>query len=807
VRIGVRIPQYGTTWPTLRDAALHAERCGFAHLWLNDHLQSPGRRKDAPTFDALTTLAALAPLTSRARLGTVVLSASYRNPALAVKMATVLDVISGGRLILGLGTGSDREEHAAYGVPFPPAAERTERVRGVIDVMREMARHPRGAAEGGAIQNAPNLPQAAQPHIPIWLAAHKPGLLRLAGEAADGVVAAFLTPEALASRRAIAEEARERAGRPPLAYALYTFALAVRSDRELDDWLRPEADFLGTTPRGLLRWLRTTGIVGTPEEVRQRLADHAAAGATDAILVLPNRVPREAFDAMAEGVLPTVAAGAATGSRSALAHHNLVHLLVEGHRAAGHGGNVAVVDDDGGWTYDELGDASARAAGALARRGVRRGDRVGVALRDGRGWCAAFLGASRLGAVPVPLDPHATGERLADVVDDCEPAVIVCDEETAAPPALALRPAELTDGPWHHLVAVHPADLAYLIYSSGSTGRPKAVMHAHADMAVSIRGYSREVLGLGPGDRSHSVARLFTSLGFGNGFFRPLGTGATCVFTHSRPTVRSVAGAVSRNGVTVLTAVPTFWLQLATFLERRPDEWSGAELRLAVSSGDSLPGPVGERVRVLLGVDLIEGFGCSECSNVVISTRAGEPMPGALGRVTPGVEIRLTDDDGETVAPGTPGRLWIRSASNTSGYWRRTGETRELVYGPWLRMGDMLLQEGDVYRHMGRADDLFKVDARWVSPTEVEAALLDHDAVAEAAVVGRPDDDGLMRPAAFVVPTGTPAPDGLADELRRHVAHRLEPHKAPAWVTLLDSLPRLPSGKLDRRSLRTTNEG
>lgn len=807
MNVGVRIPQYATTWPALRDAARHAERVGFAHLWLNDHFQSPGRRKDTPTFDALTTLAALAPLTARARLGTVVLSASYRNPALAAKMATVLDVISDGRLILGLGTGSNREEHAAYGVPFLRPPERTAQVRRVVDVMREMSRHPEGATVAGAIQNAPNLPRATQPHIPIWLAAHKPGLLRLAGEAADGVVAAFLTPGALAARRAISEEARERAGRPPLAYALYTFALAVRSDRELNDWLRPEADFLGTTPGGLLRWLRTTGIVGTPEEVRDRLAEHAGAGATDAILVLPNRVPREAFDAMAEGVLPAAGPAAVVAPRSTSAHHNLVHLLVENHREAGRGGNVALVDGEGEWTYDELSDASARAAGALSGHGVRRGDRVGVALRDGCAWCAAFLGAVRLGAVAVPLDPHATAERLADVVDDCEPAVIVCDPETPAPPGVALRPEELVDGPWHHTVAVHPADLAYLIYSSGSTGRPKAVMHGHGDMAVSIRGYSKDVLGLRPGERSYSVARLFTSLGFGNGFFRSLGTGATCVFTRSRPTVRSVADAVSRHGVTVLTGVPTFWLQLATFLERRPGEWRAADLRLAVSSGDSLPAPVGERVRTLLGVDLVEGFGCSECSNVVISTRAGEPMPGALGRVTPGVEIRLADDDGAPVPPGTPGRLWIKSGSNTSGYWRRPEETRELVFGPWLRMGDMVSQEGDVYRHMGRADDLFKVDARWVSPTEIEAVLLDHDAVSEAAVVGLPDDDGLMRPAAFVVPATPPAADGLADELRRHVAHRLEPYKAPAWVSVQDALPRLPSGKLDRRSLRTTNEG
>jgi benzoate-CoA ligase len=801
MRIGLRIPQYGTTWPALRDAARRGERLGFAHLWLNDHLQSPGRLKAEPTFDALTTLAALAPLTSRARLGVVVLSASYRNPALAAKMATVLDAISGGRLIVGLGAGSDLPEHAAYGFPFGTPAERTARVRRALEVMRAMTGSPGGSTVAGAIRDAPNMPPPVQSPVPIWLAAHGERLLRLAGERADGVVAAFLSPGALAARRDVAEEARERSGRPSLSYALYTYAMPIPSEAEAAAWLHPEAEALGTSPARLLRWLRRTGLVGSPSELRDALAGYAGAGATDAVLVLPNRVPQEAIDALAEAVLPARPRAPAV-PRSATPGDNLVHLLVERHRESGHGGRVAAVDEGGTWTYDELGEAAARAAGALERRGARRGDRIAVALRDGRDWCAAFLGAARLGAVPVPLDPFAPAERLADVVDDCEPTLVVCEEETPAPAALAVSPAELAGGDPSPVAPVHPADLAYLVYSSGSTGRPKAVMHAHRDMAESIRGYAREVLALAPGERSYSVARLFTSLGFGNGFFRVLGTGATCILTRSRPTVRIVAATVREHAVTVLTAVPTFWLQLATFLERHPDAWDAPALRLGVSSGDSLPAHVGERVRALIGVDLVEGFGCSECSNVIISTRPGEPMPGALGRVTGGVEVRLADDEGALVEPGSPGRLWIRSASNTSGYWRRTEETRDLVYGPWLRMGDVLAEEDGVFRHMGRADDLFKVDARWVSPTEVEAALLEHPAVTEAAVVGLPDEDGLLRPAAFVVPAPGGQEDDLAGELRRHVAHRLEPYKAPATVTVLAELPRLASGKLNRRALR-----
>lgn len=806
--IGVRVPQYGCGWEALRDAALRAERLGFDGVWVNDHLQSPGRIKAEPAFDALATLAALAALTTRVRLGTVVLSASYRPPALAAKMATVLDVISAGRMVVGLGTGSDVAEHEAYGIPFGSRRERTAGVRTALATMRAMFDHPEGADLPGVLRSAPNLPPpAAAGGPPIWLAAHGPLLLRLAGERADGIVAAFAGPEEVARRLGVADEARRAAGRPPLACALYTFALPVPSEGEALAWLAPEAEVLGTSPARLLRWLRGTGIVARPDELRDALAEHGRAGVTDAVLVLPSRAPAEALDALAEATLPPSEAAPAPAARPSTtrAADNLVHLLVERHAEGDLTDRDAAIDEAGAWTFAALSDAAARAAGALRESGVRRGDRVIVALRDGRPWLQAFLGAARIGAVPVPVDPASDAERLADLADDCEPAVVLAAEAQELPGGLpAMGPEALDAGAPVPVVPVHPDDLAYLVYSSGSTGRPKGAMHAHGDMRAAIDTYAAEVLGLEPGDRCHSMARLFTSLGFGNGFFRVLGRGATAVLTGTRPTPRGVLATVEAHGVTVLTGVPTHWGQLATFMERHPGEGSLAGVRLAVSSGDSLPGPVAERLRGATGLELVEGLGCSECSNVVISTRPGEPVaPGVIGRAITGVEIRLADDDGDPVDDDEPGRLWIRSDSNTTGYWRRSAETRELVFGPWLRMGDVLSRSDGLYRHLGRSDDLFKVDARWVSPAAVEAALLEHPAVAEAAVVGRPGDDGLTRPAAFIVAApGADAGEGLARDLRTHVARALASYMAPQEVTLVEELPRLPSGKLDRRSLR-----
>ncbi|HWH15815.1 MAG TPA: LLM class flavin-dependent oxidoreductase [Miltoncostaeaceae bacterium] len=810
MRVGLRLPQYGSSWDALLDVATRAARAGADHLWVNDHLQSPGRLKAEPTLEAFTTLAALAVRVPGVRLGVAVASASYRPAPLLAKMATVVDVLSGGRMILGVGTGSDRPEHAAYGFPLGTPGERTARLRATLDVLEAMARHPDGADLPGVLADAPNRPAAVQPGgIPVWVAAHGPVLLRTAGRRADGIVSAWIGPDELAERIAVARDAAEAAGRPAPAVALYTFALAVPSRAEALGWLGAEAEALGTSPASVLRWAEGRGLVGEPAALRERVAALEAAGATDLILALPGRVPPEAFLALLEALAPLHPGDAAAPAPAAAvpvdagdgsARDNLVHLLVERHREAGRGGDPAVEDETGTWTYDDLGAALRRAAGALHAHGVRRGDRVGVALRDGRPWVAAFLGAAALGAVPVPVDPASPADRVALVLDDCLPALVVAEDDVPVGAHPRLAPEALAEGPVRPVAAVHPDDLAYLIYSSGSTGRPKGVMHAHRDLATAVEGYAREVLGLGPGDRCHSAARLFTSLGFGNGFFRPLGRGATAVLSGARPNPRGTLTLVRERGVTVLTAVPTFWAQVATFLERHPDPEALAGVRIGVSSGDRLPEAVGRRLVAGAGLALVEGLGCSECSNIVLSTRPGDPLDGTLGRPVAGVEIDLRDPEGRSVGDGDPGRLWIRSDSNTTGYWRRIAQTRDLLHGEWLRMGDVLTRRDGVYRHVGRADDMFKVDARWVSPGEVEGSLLELPEVAEAAVAGVADRDGLLRVHAWVVASGDTPPD--AGALRRHVAHALAPHMAPQSVTVLPALPRLPSGKIDRRALR-----
>ncbi len=814
LRVGLRLPQYASTWADLRDAAVRAESLGFHSAWLNDHLWTPGRLSRDDAFDVFTGLAAIAAVTDRIALGTAVMSASYRPAPLAAKMASVVDVISGGRLLLGIGTGSDKGEHQAYGYPFPEPKQRTAGLIEALDVIEAMWSNPDGATLEGLLDDAPcNPPVISAPRPPILVAAHKKRLLQLAGTRADGIFAAFLEPDDLRARVAIAREAREQAGiEAPLQVAVYIYALPIRSQDEALEWIAPEAEALGNTPRSYLKWLPSRGLAASPAEIADELARFADAGATDAVLVLPNRVPPDAIDALAE-VMAAPEAPSASASDAAVSADepasvtvtaNLVDLLVEQHRRAGRGSHPAVSDEDGTWDFDALSAAMRRAAGALRAAGLRRGQHVAVVNRDGRHWVQAVLGIAAAGGVAIPLDPAMDHHLLAAVLDDAAVTIVIADDPVPAGPWRVMHPDRLDDARPAPITPVDADDLAYIVYSSGSTGKPKGAMHAHRDMRMSVEGYAADVLGLGPGDTCHAVSRGYTSLGFGNGFFRPLGRGAHLVHTRTKPNVRTVIHACAEHGVTVLSGVPTFWAQLTEFLSRHPDlHESIATVRLGVSSGDSLPGPVLTRLReVIPGLDVLEGFGCSEASNIVLSTRPGDNLPGRLGRPVPGAEVSLRDEDGRPVQPGTPGQLWIRSESNTSGYWRRTDLTRDLLHGEWVRMSDMLVEEDGVYRHVGRADDLFKVDAKFVSPVQVEGVIHDHPAVAEVAVVGRADDKGLMRVVAVIVPRDGTDTDAAEHDIRQAVAHALGAYAAPSVIEWRDELPRLASGKVARRMLR-----
>jgi benzoate-CoA ligase family protein len=339
---------------------------------------------------------------------------------------------------------------------------------------------------------------------------------------------------------------------------------------------------------------------------------------------------------------------------------------------------------------------------------------------------------------------------------------------------------------------------ALWLYTSGTTGKPKGAMHRHANIRHVVETYGRQVLGITPEDRCYSVAKLFFAYGIGNSLFFPLAVGATTILDPAPPSPASVAERLAEYRPTLFFAVPTFY---AVLLNADVPVEAFASVRLAVSAGEPLPAELCRRFTARYGVEIIDGIGSTECLHIFLSNRPGEVRPGTTGTAVPGYELRIVDADGADVEPGTPGSLLVKGESIATGYWCRTDTTRKVFQGEWLRTGDTyVVDEDGYYTCLGRTGDMLKAGGIWVSPAEVEGRLLEHPAVAMAAVVGLPDADGLDKPVAAVVlkegATAEPA------ELIGFCRAGLASFKRPREVLIVDDLPTTPTGKLRRFAVR-----
>lgn len=492
---------------------------------------------------------------------------------------------------------------------------------------------------------------------------------------------------------------------------------------------------------------------------------------------------------------------------------NAAEYFLDRHVAAGNGQRLALRIRGRSLTYADLLAAARGAAAGLRELGVRPEERVLLVLLDGPEFVATFLGAMRIGAVPVPANPLVPGPELAAIARDARARIAILSGEKAALAAeLAAGAPELR----HALAGDEVASLlaatgrgdpyptwedspGFWLCTSGTTGRPKLAMHRHVDLRHVAEGFAREVLAIEPDDRCLSVAPLFHAYGLGNSLAFPLSAGAAAILEPTRPPSPAlVAEIVATERPTLFFSVPTFYAHLlAAELERE----TFASVRQAVSAGEALPAELFERFRERFGVEILDGIGSTELTHVFISNRSGEARPGSSGTPVGGYRIRLEDDEGNEVAPGTPGHLLVSGATAATGYWCRTAETRRTFLGDWVRTGDVYVRSEDgFYTYLGRSDDMLKVGGEWVSPFEVEAVLAEHPGVLEAAVVGHENRAGLTEPVAYVVaaPGGTLDGDSLAEFCRG----RLAGYKRPRRVVVLDALPKTATGKIRRTELR-----
>jgi benzoate-CoA ligase len=323
-------------------------------------------------------------------------------------------------------------------------------------------------------------------------------------------------------------------------------------------------------------------------------------------------------------------------------------------------------------------------------------------------------------------------------------------------------------------------------------------------MVVSSELYAQGILGMSESDRCYSVARLFFAYGLGNAGYFPLHCGATTILSPDRPTPAGIYADIEHYRPTLFFSVPTNYAALLAHRRENGSEFDLSSVRHAISAGEALPAPLLERFKQRFGIEILDALGSTETLQMVISNRPGEVRPGSSGKVIPGYEARIVDDQGEPVPPGEIGSLLIKGDSTCVGYWNQHEKTKETFQGHWFRTGDKYYQDEDGYFwYAGRSDDLFKVNGRWLSPTEVESALIAHPAVREAAVVARDDESGLTKPAAYVVVNSNVSPtDAVRRELQDWVGQKIGSYKRPRWVEFLPELPKTATGKLQRFKLR-----
>ncbi len=477
---------------------------------------------------------------------------------------------------------------------------------------------------------------------------------------------------------------------------------------------------------------------------------------------------------------------------------------------------VAVVDAPTGetTTRDELLQAARSVARLLLDRGVVAEQRIMMCCLDTKAFLAWFWGTMWVGAVPVPVSTMLTEKDYQFLIEDSRAVGLVISDalKESIGQAADNQPFLLwtqkdddlpeleADAELGAPFAAVEDDIAFWLYTSGTTGFPKGAMHRHVDLGFCTDMYAKAVLDMNSEDVIYSVAKLFFAYGLGNAGYFPSGTGASAVLNPGRPVPEDIAGHLLAFRPTVFFGVPTSYGQL---LSSEISDNSFESVRIAVSAGEPLPADIHRRFKERFGVEILDGLGTTELAHIAISNRPGNSVAGTSGSVVDGYEVSIRDEDGLEVADGEAGTLHIKGESVMVGYWNRTARSRQALVGEFLATGDSYMRNSDgTYTCLGRSDDMLKVGGIWVSPTEVESCILELQEVAQVAVVGAEDDEGLVKPKAYVVLEASFEGDEIASVVQDHVRNRLAPFKYPRWVEIVDELPQTATGKIKRYLLR-----
>lgn len=533
------------------------------------------------------------------------------------------------------------------------------------------------------------------------------------------------------------------------------------------------------------------------------------------------------FAGPVEDPIKGVTAGAEEIGFSVPERYNASAILFD-NLDAGRGRNTAVMSGDVRLSYDGLCVLASQAGHAFSGAGLERSERVVMLLDDTPVYPAAFFGAVRAGFVPVLTNILSPADLLRYYIEDSAARVVVTEanllpvlsQALEGGPAVELVVVANGDLPgtflaptvsWEAFVSGHPAecapadthrdDMAFWMYSSGSTGRPKGIVHLQHDMAYTHLSYGVSVLGLSEKDIVYSVPKIFFAYGFGNSVTFPFAVGAAAVLNPGRPEPGPIYDAIEQHRPTVFFGLPTLYNALVA--HKGSAERDLSSVRMCISAAEPLPEDTFEEWKRRYGLEILEGLGSTEVLHIYVSNFSGDIVKGASGKRVPGYEVDLRDMDGNPVAPGEAGTMWVRGDSQAPFYWNQPDKTAETMRGDWIYTGDRFTLDADGFYHFdGRADDLIKVSGQWIYPLEIERCLNEHPEVLESCVLGIQRDRLMTTKAWVVLRSGVQGSDEMTRQLQDYVKATLLPYKYPRIVEFRDDLPKTGTGKIDRQALR-----
>lgn len=504
--------------------------------------------------------------------------------------------------------------------------------------------------------------------------------------------------------------------------------------------------------------------------------------------------------------------------------YNAVHDFVDSNVSKGFGAKAAFIDPTRTMTYQDLLTATNQMANVFGALQIRRESRIAMLMYDTVDFPVVFWGSLRAGVIPVCMNTLLTAGQYEYLLSDSRVAALFVSAELLSVVTPLLGKLEylkhivvvggddhdhrafdkLLDGASGDFTTVKTCadETAFWLYSSGSTGDPKGVMHVHSSLIYVASHYGKGVLGIEHDDLCFAAAKLFFAYGLGVGMAIPMSVGATTILQPGRPTPQLVLETLRSRNPTLFFGVPTLYAAMLAEPACLPEN-SSSRLRLCISAGEALPEEVGKSWKQRMAVDIIDGIGSTEMLNMFLSNKPDDIHYGTSGKEFAGYKLKLENEDGVEVGDNVIGELLVSGGSAADGYWNQRKKSRNTFAGIWTRTGDMYFRDTDGYYHYcGRNDDMFKVAGRWVSPFEVEQALVSHPAVLEAAVVAKEDSSGLIKPKAFVVLNEPASEAKLFAALKDHVKSTVGAWKYPRWIEFVSDLPKTATGKIQRFKLR-----